>query len=86
MYIHTHTHYYVIVCHSMSKNKLKKIIFCAFLALQTIQKTRDNARDKILSFLMHLTIRGLNGVHTRLVLDALSCSLNKLIAKRILQG
>ncbi|XP_055313479.1 SRSF protein kinase 3-like isoform X2 [Sitodiplosis mosellana] len=41
---------------------------------------------KIVRLLNHFTIRGVNGVHTCLVFEALGCSLYKLIVKNNFQG
>ncbi|XP_031630496.1 SRSF protein kinase 3-like [Contarinia nasturtii] len=42
--------------------------------------------EKIVRLLNHFTIRGVNGVHTCLVFEALGCSLYKLIVKNNFQG
>lgn len=42
--------------------------------------------DKIVKLLNHFTVRGVNGVHTCLVFEALGCSLYKLIVKNNYQG
>lgn len=42
--------------------------------------------EKIVRLLNNFTIRGVNGVHTCLVFEALGCSLYKLIVKNNFQG
>lgn len=42
--------------------------------------------EKIVCLLNHFTIRGVNGIHTCLVFEALGCSLYKLIVKNNFQG
>ena len=42
--------------------------------------------EKIVKLLNHFTVRGVNGVHTCLVFEALGCSLYKLIVKNNYQG
>lgn len=42
--------------------------------------------EKIVRLLNHFTIRGVNGIHTCLVFEALGCSLYKLIVKNNFQG
>lgn len=42
--------------------------------------------DKIVKLLSHFTVRGVNGIHTCLVFEALGCSLYKLIVKNNYQG
>lgn len=42
--------------------------------------------EKIVRLLNHFTVRGVNGVHTCLVFEALGCSLYKLIVKNNYQG
>lgn len=42
--------------------------------------------EKIVRLLNHFTIRGVNGVHTCLVFEALGCSLYKIIVKNNFQG
>lgn len=46
----------------------------------------DQYVDKIVRLLNHFTVRGVNGVHTCLVFEALGCSLYKLIVKNNYQG
>ncbi|XP_059611566.1 SRSF protein kinase 3-like isoform X1 [Phlebotomus argentipes] len=46
----------------------------------------DLNRDKIVRLLNNFTVRGVNGVHTCLVFEALGCSLYKLIVKNNYQG
>ncbi|GAB0095634.1 SRSF protein kinase 3 [Sergentomyia squamirostris] len=46
----------------------------------------DPNRDKIVRLLNNFTVRGVNGVHTCLVFEALGCSLYKLIVKNNYQG
>lgn len=41
---------------------------------------------KIVKLLNHFTVRGVNGLHTCLVFEALGCSLYKLIVKNNYQG
>ncbi|XP_037933155.1 SRSF protein kinase 3-like [Teleopsis dalmanni] len=41
----------------------------------------DGKRERIVSLLNHFTVRGVNGIHTCLVFEALGCSLYKLIVK-----
>lgn len=47
---------------------------------------RDHYAEKIVRLLNHFTVRGVNGVHTCLVFEALGCSLYKLIVKNNFQG
>lgn len=46
----------------------------------------DANHEKIVKLLSHFTVRGVNGVHTCLVFEALGCSLYKLIVKNNYQG
>jgi len=46
----------------------------------------DQFAGKIVRLLNHFTVRGVNGVHTCLVFEALGCSLYKLIVKNNYQG
>lgn len=46
----------------------------------------DQFVGKIVRLLNHFTVRGVNGVHTCLVFEALGCSLYKLIVKNNYQG
>jgi hypothetical protein len=46
----------------------------------------DPNHDKIVKLLNHFTVRGVNGVHTCIVFEALGCSLYKLIVKNNYQG
>ncbi|XP_055699377.1 SRSF protein kinase 3-like isoform X1 [Phlebotomus papatasi] len=46
----------------------------------------DPNRDKIVRLLNNFTVRGVNGIHTCLVFEALGCSLYKLIVKNNYQG
>lgn len=46
----------------------------------------DTNRSRIVRLLNHFTVRGVNGVHTCLVFEALGCSLYKLIVKNNYQG
>lgn len=46
----------------------------------------DATHEKIVKLLNHFTVRGVNGVHTCLVFEALGCSLYKLIVKNNYQG
>uniref|UniRef100_A0A336M472 non-specific serine/threonine protein kinase n=1 Tax=Culicoides sonorensis TaxID=179676 RepID=A0A336M472_CULSO len=46
----------------------------------------DPNRARIVRMLNHFTVRGVNGVHTCLVFEALGCSLYKLIVKNNYQG
>ncbi|XP_055908134.1 SRSF protein kinase 3-like isoform X2 [Eupeodes corollae] len=46
----------------------------------------DPKGDRIVRLLNHFTVRGVNGVHTCLVFEALGCSLYKLIVKNNYQG
>lgn len=46
----------------------------------------DPDRERIVRLLNHFTVRGVNGVHTCLVFEALGCSLYKLIVKNNYQG
>lgn len=46
----------------------------------------DGQHEKIVKLLNHFTVRGVNGVHTCLVFEALGCSLYKLIVKNNYQG
>lgn len=48
--------------------------------------TTDVNCDKIIRLLNNFTVRGVNGVHTCLVFEALGCSLYKLIVKNNYQG
>lgn len=48
--------------------------------------TFDLNCDKVIRLLNHFTVRGVNGVHTCLVFEALGCSLYKLIVKNNYQG
>lgn len=56
--------------------------------LEVIRDTDHNDiyRDKIVRLLNHFNVRGVNGVHTCLVFEALGCSLYKLIVKNNYQG
>lgn len=51
-----------------------------------MNETRHPYCEKIVKLLNHFTIRGVNGVHTCLVFEALGCSLYKLIVKNSFQG
>lgn len=42
--------------------------------------------DYIVKLINHFTVRGVNGVHTCLVFEALGCSLYKLIVRNNYQG
>lgn len=46
----------------------------------------DSHHERIVKLLNHFTVRGVNGVHTCLVFEALGCSLYKLIVKNNYQG
>ncbi|CAG9811274.1 unnamed protein product [Chironomus riparius] len=46
----------------------------------------DVHHERIVKLLNHFTVRGVNGVHTCLVFEALGCSLYKLIVKNNYQG
>lgn len=46
----------------------------------------DPNRNRIVRLLNHFTVRGVNGIHTCLVFEALGCSLYKLIVKNNYQG
>ncbi|XP_017842748.1 SRSF protein kinase 1 isoform X2 [Drosophila busckii] len=46
----------------------------------------DMKRERIVRLMNHFTVRGVNGVHTCLVFEALGCSLYKLIVKNNYQG
>ncbi|XP_030081828.1 SRSF protein kinase 1 isoform X7 [Drosophila hydei] len=46
----------------------------------------DVKRERIVRLMNHFTVRGVNGVHTCLVFEALGCSLYKLIVKNNYQG
>lgn len=46
----------------------------------------DPFAGKIVRLLNHFTVRGVNGMHTCLVFEALGCSLYKLIVKNNYQG
>ncbi|KAM8707898.1 hypothetical protein ACLKA7_014945 [Drosophila subpalustris] len=46
----------------------------------------DAKRERIVRLMNHFTVRGVNGVHTCLVFEALGCSLYKLIVKNNYQG
>lgn len=46
----------------------------------------DQFAGKIVRLLNHFTVRGVNGVHTCIVFEALGCSLYKLIVKNNYQG
>lgn len=46
----------------------------------------DAHHERIVKLLNHFTVRGVNGVHTCLVFEALGCSLYKLIVKNNYQG
>ncbi|KAG5669700.1 hypothetical protein PVAND_017582 [Polypedilum vanderplanki] len=46
----------------------------------------DSHHDRIVKLLNHFTVRGVNGIHTCLVFEALGCSLYKLIVKNNYQG
>ncbi|CRL07600.1 CLUMA_CG020565, isoform A [Clunio marinus] len=46
----------------------------------------DHNHDRVVKLLNHFTVRGVNGVHTCLVFEALGCSLYKLIVKSNYQG
>lgn len=45
-----------------------------------------NGSDRIVRLLNHFTVRGVNGVHTCLVFEALGCSLYRLIVRNNYQG
>lgn len=45
-----------------------------------------DGREKIVKLLNHFTVKGVNGIHTCLVFEALGCSLYKLIVKNNYQG
>lgn len=51
-----------------------------------MNETKHPYCEKIVKLLNHFTIRGVNGVHTCLVFEALGCSLYKLIVKNNFQG
>lgn len=51
-----------------------------------LNETKHPYCEKIVKLLNHFTIRGVNGVHTCLVFEALGCSLYKLIVKNNFQG
>lgn len=46
----------------------------------------DVKRERIVRLLNHFTVRGVNGIHTCLVFEALGCSLYRLIVKNNYQG
>ncbi|XP_034122568.1 SRSF protein kinase 3 isoform X4 [Drosophila guanche] len=46
----------------------------------------DMKRERIVRLMNHFTVRGVNGMHTCLVFEALGCSLYKLIVKNNYQG
>lgn len=46
----------------------------------------DGNHERVVKLLNHFTIRGVNGIHTCLVFEALGCSLYKLIVKNNYQG
>lgn len=46
----------------------------------------DSHHERIVKLLNHFTVRGVNGIHTCLVFEALGCSLYKLIVKNSYQG
>lgn len=46
----------------------------------------DPNRNRIVRLLNNFTVRGVNGIHTCLVFEALGCSLYKLIVKNNYQG
>ncbi|KAH8270587.1 hypothetical protein KR018_012075, partial [Drosophila ironensis] len=46
----------------------------------------DIKRERIVRLMNHFTVRGVNGMHTCLVFEALGCSLYKLIVKNNYQG
>ncbi|EDV41343.1 uncharacterized protein Dana_GF10974, isoform A [Drosophila ananassae] len=46
----------------------------------------DVKRERIVRLMNHFTVRGVNGMHTCLVFEALGCSLYKLIVKNNYQG
>lgn len=56
--------------------------------LETIRDSdpTDEKRERIVRLLNQFTERGVNGVHTCLVFEALGCSLYKLIVKNKYQG
>lgn len=56
--------------------------------LEVIRKNESQHMycEKIVKLLNHFAIRGVNGVHTCLVFEALGCSLYKLIVKNNFQG
>lgn len=56
--------------------------------LEVIRDTEptDPNCEKIVRLLNNFTVRGVNGVHTCLVFEALGCSLYKLIVKNNYQG
>lgn len=45
-----------------------------------------NGAERIVRLLNHFTVRGVNGVHTCLVFEALGCSLYRLIVRNNYQG
>lgn len=59
--------------------------------IRLLEVIRENSAkhpysEKIVRLLNHFTVRGVNGVHTCLVFEALGCSLYKLIVKSNYQG
>lgn len=56
--------------------------------LEVIRDTEPHHpyNDKIVKLLNHFTVRGVNGIHTCLVFEALGCSLYKLVVKNNYQG
>lgn len=59
--------------------------------IRLLEVIRDNSSkhqysEKIVRLLNHFTVRGVNGIHTCLVFEALGCSLYKLIVKNNYQG
>lgn len=46
----------------------------------------DEKRERIVRLLNHFKVRGVNGIHTCLVFEALGCSLYHLIVKNNYQG
>lgn len=59
--------------------------------IRLLEVIRENSpkhaySEKIVRLLNHFTVRGVNGIHTCLVFEALGCSLYKLIVKSNYQG
>lgn len=50
------------------------------------RSTINNGSERIVRLLNHFTVRGVNGVHTCLVFEALGCSLYRLIVRNNYQG